>query len=73
MYVLSNKWILAPKLYRISKIKSTELKNVNKLKGPSEDASILLQREKKTITSGEGERDLGKKMEEWSGREGSLI
>jgi hypothetical protein len=45
-YVLTNKWILA-KQYRIPRIQSTELKKVDKLKGPSEDASISLGREKK--------------------------
>jgi hypothetical protein len=43
-------------MYRIPRIQSTELKKVNKQKGPSEDASIPLEREKKTITGG---RDLG--------------
>ena len=42
------------KKYRIPKIQSTELKKVNKLKDPSEDASVPLGREKKAITSGEG-------------------
>ena len=46
--VCTNKWILAKK-YRIPRIQSTELKKVNKLKGPSEDASILLGRGKKRI------------------------
>ena len=46
-YVLTNKWILAKK-YRIHRIKSTELKKVNKLKDPSEDGSIPLGREKKS-------------------------
>ena len=32
----------------------TELKKVNKLKGPSKDASVPLGREKKATTSGEG-------------------
>ena len=49
------------KKYRIPKIQSTELKKVNKLKCPSEDASVPLGREKKAITSGEGGRDLGGK------------
>ena len=35
------------KKYRIPKIQSTELKKVNKLKGPSKDASVPLGREKK--------------------------
>ena len=45
------------------KIQSTELKKVNKLKCPSEDASVPLGREKKAITSGEGGRDLGGKVD----------
>mgnify|MGYP006914893019 CR=1 FL=1 len=58
------------KKYRIPKIQSTELKKVNKLKCPSEDASVPLGREKKAITSGEGGRDLGGKVdsEELGGR-----
>ena len=35
------------KKYRISKIQSTELKKVNKLKGPNEDTSVPFGREKK--------------------------
>jgi hypothetical protein len=45
------------------KIQSTELKKLNRLKAPSEDASVPLGREKKAITSGEGGRDLGGKMD----------
>jgi hypothetical protein len=59
-----------PQKYRIQ-IQSTELKKVNKLKGPSEDTSVPLGREKKAITSGEGERDLGGKVDgegKWMGR-----
>jgi hypothetical protein len=41
------------KKYRILKIQSPELKKINKLKCPSEDASVLPGREKKAITSGE--------------------
>jgi hypothetical protein len=38
-------------------------KKVNKLKGPSEDVSVPLGKEKKTITSGVGsKRDLGGKV-----------
>ena len=44
------------KKYRKHKIRYTELKKVNKLKGPSEDASIPLGREKKAIT-GSRERE----------------
>ena len=40
-------------------VQSTELKKVNKPKGPSEDASIPLGREKKTIRGGKGESNLG--------------
>ena len=47
----------------MSKIQSTELKKLNKLKCPSEDISVSLGREKKVITSGEGQRDLGGKVE----------
>jgi hypothetical protein len=46
------KWTLAKKK-RISKIQFTELQKLNKLKCPSEDASVPLGREKKAITSGE--------------------
>ena len=63
---------LKKKKYRISKIQSTELKKVNKLKCPSEDASVPLGREKKTITGGEGGRDLGGKVNRWEG-DGNLI
>jgi hypothetical protein len=44
-------------------IQSTELKRVKKLKGPSEDASVPLEREKKATTSGDGGRDLGRKVD----------
>jgi hypothetical protein len=46
-------------LYRIPWIQSTELKKVNKPKGPSEDASIPLGREKKAITEGTGKEGSG--------------
>jgi hypothetical protein len=39
-------------MYRIPRIQSTELKKVNELKGPKEDVSIALGREKKAITEG---------------------
>ena len=61
------------KKYLIPKIQSTELKKFNKLKCPGEDASVPLGREKKAITSGEGGRDLGRKVDgSWRG-EGDLI
>ena len=53
---------LLAKKYRIPRIQFTELKKVRKPEGPSEDSSILLEREKKAITSGEGGRELGGKM-----------
>jgi hypothetical protein len=52
----------APK-YRIPKIQSTELKRINKLKGPSEDSSVPLGWEKETITRWECGRDLGEKVD----------
>jgi hypothetical protein len=80
-----NKWILAKKQKqtnnkkkcRIPKIQSTELKRLKKVKCPSKDASIPLGIEKKAITSGEGGRKLGGKVDgalgrEWWG-EGNLI
>jgi hypothetical protein len=43
------------------------------MKGPSEDASVPLEKEKKAITSGEVGRDLGGKLDQkrgtWSGIE----
>jgi hypothetical protein len=42
---------------------------VKKLKSPSEDTSVLLGREKKVITSGEGRRDLGGKVNGGGGAE----
>jgi hypothetical protein len=41
--------VISQKTYRIPRIQSTELKKVNKPKGPSEDAIIPLGREKKAI------------------------
>ena len=59
-YVLTNRWILAKRTkqtnkhpYRIHKIQSTEFKRLNKLKCPSEDASVPLGRKEKAITGGE--------------------
>jgi hypothetical protein len=50
---------------------------LNKLKGPSEDTSVPLGKEKKAITCGAKERDLGGKVD-WGGEgvewgEGNLI
>ena len=56
------------KKYRIHRIQSTELKELNKLKYPSKDASVLIGREKKATTSWEGKKNMGGKVE--SGRVG---
>jgi hypothetical protein len=49
---------------------------MNKLKCPSEDASVSCRREKKAIVGGEGGRNLGGKVDgvggQWKG-EGNLI
>ena len=50
------------------KIQFTELKKLNKLKCPSEDASVPLGREKKVITSREGKKDLRGKVDEGEGK-----
>ena len=55
MYVLTNKWILATKIYlKLQNIQYTvhRTQNVNKLKDPSEDPSVPLDREKKASTGG---------------------
>jgi hypothetical protein len=54
-------------MYRIPKIQSTELKKLNKLKCPSEDASVPLGGEKKAIISG---REGGTLEGKWVGLEG---
>ena len=46
------------KKYIIPNIQSTELKKINKLKSPSEGATVPLGREKKVTRSGEGGREL---------------
>jgi hypothetical protein len=66
------------KKYRIPKIQSTELKKINNLKCPSEDASVPLGKEKKAITRGERRRDLtweGKWMDgrSWGRGEPDLV
>ena len=63
-------------MYRIPRIQSTELKKVNKLKGPSEDASIPLGREKKaTIAVGEreGETWVGKAIRRRKGEHDQVL
>ena len=47
---------------------SPQNSKVNKLKFPSEGVSVPLGREKKAITSGEGMRDLGRKVMWWEGK-----
>jgi hypothetical protein len=56
-----------PKTYRIPKIQPTELKKVHRTKGSLDDASVLLGRKKKAITSGEGGRDQGGKVDKAGG------
>ena len=43
------------------RIQSTELKNVNKEKGPNENASVLLVREMKTVTGCKGRDESDRK------------
>jgi hypothetical protein len=62
------------KRIRIRKKKSTEyldtdLKKVNKLKVPSNDASVSTGRGKKAIISGEGRRNLSRKVDRSGKRE----
>jgi hypothetical protein len=54
MYSLINRY--KPKKYRILRIQSTELKKVNKAKGPGEDVLIPLGREKKAIMGDRGSK-----------------
>ena len=53
------------------RIQSPELNEVNKMKCPSEDASVLFGREKKAITSGEEGRDLEGKMDKKGRKRGT--
>jgi hypothetical protein len=55
--------------YSIAKVQSRELKMFNMLKGPSEDTTVSLGWERKTVTSREGRRDLGGKVDRIGGRE----
>jgi hypothetical protein len=59
--------------YRIQKIQSTEFKRLNKLKCPSQDTSVPLWREKKTITHGEGGRGVLGREYGWGERLPGLI
>ena len=58
-------------MYRTLNIQSTELKKVNKPKGPSEDASIPLGWEKKAITGGRREGGTGWEREQGWGKWGT--
>ena len=71
-HVLTNMWILATKKYKIPKIQFTELKKIIKLNSQSEEISVPLGREKKAITSGEGGRDMGGKVDRGR-KQGNLI
>ena len=53
MCILTHKCNISQKVQN-TRIKSAALKKVNKLKGPSEDVSIPLGREKKAITGDAG-------------------
>jgi hypothetical protein len=53
--------------------KKIELKKVKNMKCPSEDASFILGRKKKAITSGEGVRDLGGKVDGVGGEWGERV
>ena len=52
---------------RIPKIQSTKLRKVTKQNYPSENASVPLWKNKKAITSREGERVLGEKLDRAGG------
>jgi hypothetical protein len=60
-YVLINKSILSKKKSTEYPRYSPQNSTVNKVKGPSEDASVPLGREKKAITNWEGGKDIGGK------------
>jgi hypothetical protein len=68
-YVLTNKWILEKKKYRIPKIQSTELKKFYKLKDPSENTSVPLGREMKATTRRERGRTEGREGGKEGGRD----
>ena len=57
----------------VTQVGKKNLPKANKLKCPSEDASVPLGREKKAITSGEGWKDLGGKVNWGGGREPDLV
>ena len=59
---------ISQKIQNTYDIQFTELKKVNKQKCPSKDASIFLEREKKTITGGKGREGPGCKR----GEEGKM-
>ena len=59
---------ISQKKYRIPKIQFTDLKKFNKLKDPSENASVPFGREKKAITRWVGVRDLRGKVDRCWGK-----
>ena len=69
-YVLTNKWTLARKKCTEYPRYSPQNSKVNRLKGPSEDTSIPLGREKKATTRGKEGRELGGK-EDGAGERGT--
>jgi hypothetical protein len=60
-------------MYRIPKIQYTELKLVNKLKCPREDASIPLVREKKQSQVGKGGGWTGRRWRQGCGKEENVL
>ena len=59
-------------MYRIPRIKSTELKKINKPKGPGKYASIVLEMEKRAVSEGRERKGPGwQKGQE--GRKGNMI
>ena len=63
---------ISQKIQNTYDIQFTELKKVNKQKCPSKDASIFLEREKKTITGGRGREGPGWKRG-GGGEKGGMI
>ena len=62
------------KITEYTKIQSTDLKKINKVKGPSEDASVSLGREKKATSRHEGGSHLGRKVDWiWERRNPNLV
>jgi hypothetical protein len=60
------------KKYKILWIQSTQLSKISKVKGPSEDALILLGREKKVVTGNRGEEGFARERGR-GGEKGNMI